>query len=88
MLFSTSAVALVGSYLAGSVSGITASDLPDCAVNCYFLAMEETDILPYDFEGQCRSPPFQISMSSCAGLKCVRDEFNFVSYYRLTSNLR
>ena len=61
------------------MSAITASDLPECAVECYFQEIENAGVGLTDYEGQCRSAKFQLGMRSCVSQKCSYDEFVFVS---------
>jgi hypothetical protein len=70
-------------FLASSVPAIlavsiTASDLPECAVECYCYAGEEVKIPITDYEGQCRSAPFQIALRGCAEKGCSEEEYAFV----------
>jgi hypothetical protein len=61
-----------------SVSAITASDLPECAVDCYLQEIENAGVALTDYEGQCRSAKFQLGMRACVSQKCSYDEFIFV----------
>src|SRR5271154_4122676 len=58
---------------------ITASDLPECAVECYCATGEKVKIPVTDYEGQCRSVPFQISLRECAEKACNEEEYAFVN---------
>jgi len=58
---------------------ITASDLPECAVECYCATGEKVQIPVTDYEGQCRSAPFQISLRECAEKACNEEEYAFVN---------
>jgi hypothetical protein len=71
-----------------SVSAITASDLPECGVECYFQEIENAGVALTDYEGQCRSAKFQLGMRACVSQKCSYDEFVFVSqwFYCLLTN--
>jgi hypothetical protein len=57
---------------------ITASDLPECAVECYCYTGAKVNIPVTDYEGQCRSAPFQIALRECAVEKCDAEEYAFV----------
>ena len=61
------------------MSAITASDLPECAVECYFQEIEKSGVALTDYEGQCRSAKFQLGMRACVSQKCSYEEFIFVS---------
>lgn len=76
MLIST--IALITLYVAAPAFSLTPSDLPECAVECYVKGVREVGIDLGDYEGQCRSAPFQIAMRSCAALSCEYDEYQFV----------
>ena len=67
---------------------ITASDLPECAVECYCLAGAKTSIPVTDYERQCRSAPFQIHLRECAAKACTEEEFDFVFPFKSGSNYR
>ena len=76
---------LTGLCLAFGASGIsavsiTASDLPECAVECYCLTGEKVNIPVTNYEGQCRSAPFQIALRECAVKACNEEEYSFVHY--------
>jgi CFEM domain len=60
----------------------TASDLPECAVECYCYTGEKVKIPVTDYEGQCRSAPFQIALRECAEKVCNEEEFSFVNVHR------
>jgi CFEM domain len=57
---------------------ITASDLPECAVECYCYTGEKVKIAVTDYEKQCRSAPFQLALRECAEKKCNEEEYAFV----------
>ena len=59
-------------------NAITPSDLPGCAVECYVKGVSDVGIALDDYEGQCRSAPFQLSMRACAASNCEYEEFIFV----------
>jgi len=61
-----------------SAVSITASDLPECAVECYCLTAEKEAIPVTDYEGQCRSPSFQRTLRGCAKKECSEEEYEFV----------
>ena len=79
---------------ASSASAITPSDLPECAIECYVKGVSDVGFALDDYEGQCRSAPFQLSMRTCAASNCEYDEFVFVCEvsglinYRLRSLLK
>src|SRR5271170_196874 len=78
MLFPVcAALAVIGGI--SSVSAITASDLPECGVECYFQEIENAGVALTDYEGQCRSAKFQLGMRACVSQQCSYDEFVFVS---------
>jgi CFEM domain len=81
MFIFLSIAALVSTYFATYASAATASDLPVCAVECYFKAMLEANVGLDDFEGQCRSGPFQRLMKSCAFHECEPEEYEFVNFF-------
>lgn len=60
------------------VAAVTASDLPDCAVECYVNANQKVGLQLEDYEGRCRSAPFQLAMRFCAAKECDYDEYTFV----------
>jgi len=78
MLFISALLLIWGAFPIYAVS-ITASDLPVCAVECYCAAGEKVNIPVTDYEGQCRSAPFQISLRECAENACSQDEYTFVT---------
>jgi len=81
------ALAILGGV--SSVSAITASDLPECAVECYFQEIQNAGVELTDYEGQCRSAKFQLGMRTCVSQKCSYDEFIFVHrtlYFSLTGD--
>lgn len=61
-----------------SEASVTASDLPDCAVECYCLAATQIGVPIVDYETQCRSAPFQITFRECAEKECNQEEYAFV----------
>jgi CFEM domain len=61
-----------------SAVSITASDLPECAVECYCDTGRKVNIPITDYEGQCRSAPFQIALRECAEKACNEEEYAFV----------
>ena len=63
---------------ASSASAMTPSDLPECAIECYVKGVSDVGIALDDYEGQCRSATFQLSMRACAATNCEYDEFVFV----------
>ena len=67
---------------------ITASDLPECAVECYCYTGEQVKIAVTDYETQCRSAPFQVALRECAEKKCNEEEYAFVCPQSWKSNLR
>jgi hypothetical protein len=79
MLFITALSFLWGVSSVYAVS-ITASDLPECAVECYCTTGEKVKIPVTDYEGQCRSAPFQISLRECAEKACGEEEYAFVKH--------
>jgi len=58
---------------------ITASDLPECAVECYVNAGAKVAIPITDYEGQCRSGEFQVTLRQCAENTCNKEEYEFVT---------
>ena len=72
-----------GLFLAFGVTAIfglsiTASDLPECTVECYCLTGAKVSIPVTAYEQQCRSAPFQINLRDCAEKACTAEEFGFV----------
>lgn len=63
---------------ASITSAITPSDLPECAIECFVKGVSDLGIALDDYEGQCHSAPFQLSMRGCAAMNCEYDEFLFV----------
>ena len=61
-----------------SAISITASDLPECAVECYCYTGEKLNIPVTEYEKQCRSAPFQIALRKCTEIACNHEEFEFV----------
>src|SRR5438874_2311839 len=59
---------------------ITASDLPECAIECYVNSGSEIQIPITDYEGQCRSGEFQVLLRKCAENTCTPEEFAFVPF--------
>lgn len=59
---------------------ITASDLPECAVECYVNAGAKVAIPITDYEGQCRSGEFQVTLRQCAENTCNKEEYEFVTH--------
>ena len=74
MIFIVEILLLFGVSSISAVS-ITASDLPQCAVECYCATAEKLNIAVTDCEGQCRSAPFQISLRECAEKACSKAEY-------------
>jgi hypothetical protein len=75
------AFAFIALYGALSVSAITPSDLPECAVDCYIQGIANVGLAFNDFEGQCRSSDFQYAMRGCVAMECQYDEYLFVTIY-------
>lgn len=73
---------------ASSASAITPSDLPECAIECYVKGVSDVGMALDDYEGQCRSTPFQLSMRACAEVNCEHDEFLFVCEVSGLTNYR
>ena len=86
LLSVTFAVAIICG--ASFASAITPSDLPECAIECYIKGVSDVGIALDDYEGQCRSAPFQLSMKACAAMNCESDEFLFVCEIRIMINYR
>lgn len=61
---------------------ITASDLPECAIECYVNTGAKIEIPITDYEGQCRSGEFQVQLRQCAEIGCSQEEYAFVSSLR------
>ena len=80
MFFPVIAVAILSGV--SRVAAVTASDLPDCAVECYVNANQKVGLQLEDYEGRCRSAPFQLAMRSCAAKECDYDEYTFVFLVR------
>lgn len=77
MLFVTCLFLAFGATVISAVS-ITASDLPECAVECYCYTGEKVKIPVTEYEQQCRSAPFQLALRECAKKACNEEEFGFV----------
>jgi hypothetical protein len=58
---------------------ITASDLPECAVECYVNTGAKVEIPITDYEGQCRSGQFQVELRQCAEKTCSEEDYGFVT---------
>jgi hypothetical protein len=71
-------VGLLGFSAVVSGVSITASDLPECAVECYCEASGSLTIPITDYEAQCRSAPFQKALRDCGKKTCNDEEFAFV----------
>ena len=69
---------LISIISAASAVSITASDLPECAVECYCLTAEKETIPVTEYEEQCRSSRFQVALRDCAQKDCSPDEYAFV----------
>ncbi|SRR5579859_5053876 len=78
MLFSVLAVIILSGV--SKVAGVTASDLPDCAIECYLDSNQKVGLQLEDYEGRCRAAPFQLAMRSCAAKACNYEEYTFVSH--------
>jgi hypothetical protein len=76
MFFPVFLVAILSAVL--RVAAVTASDLPDCAVECYLNANQKVGLQLEDYEGRCRSAPFQFAMRLCAAKECDHEEYIFV----------
>jgi hypothetical protein len=81
-------IALIALYEVVPAFSLTPSDLPECAVECYVKGVREVGIDLGDYEGQCRSAPFQIAMRNCAALNCEYDEYQFVCEFSEDANRR
>jgi CFEM domain len=57
---------------------ITASDLPQCAIECYCEAGEKIKIPITAYKQQCESAPFQLAIRECGTKTCSKDELEFV----------
>ena len=57
---------------------LTASDMPECALDCYLEAGAKVNLKMMDYEGKCRSAPFQLALRECAKAECSADEYEFV----------
>jgi hypothetical protein len=77
MLLHTGLVIAFGVSAISAVT-ITASDLPECAVECYCYTGEKVKIAVTDYEKQCRSAPFQLALRECAEKNCDEEEYAFV----------
>ena len=77
MLFITGLFLTFGGGIISAVA-ITASDLPECAVECFCLTGAEVSIPVTNYEQQYRSPPFQIHLRECAKKACSEEEFGFI----------
>ena len=82
MLFIAGLILTFGVGVISAVS-ITASDLPECAIECYCLTGAKVSIPVTDYEQQCRSAPFQIHFRECAKKACSEEEFRFVCPYKI-----
>lgn len=91
LLFPVATAIICGAF---SASAIAPSDFPECAIDCYIKGVLDEGIALDNYEGQCRSAPFQLSMSACAATNCEYDEFLFVCEisdlinYRLRKQLK
>ena len=63
--------------MACSIS-VTASDMPECAVECYIDAGVKVGIPPFEYKLKCLSAPFQLELRTCGMQKCNDDEYAFV----------
>jgi CFEM domain len=61
-----------------AATAITASDMPECALDCYLDAGAKVDIKMMDYERKCLSAPFQLALRECAKEECSADEYEFV----------
>jgi hypothetical protein len=78
MLFPVLAVILLSGV--SKVRAVTASDLPDCAIECYLDSNQKVGLQLEDYEGRCRSAPFQLAMTVCAAKACDYEEYTFVCH--------
>ena len=76
MLFPVFVIAILSGV--SGVAAVTASDLPECAVECYLNANQKVGLQLEDYEGRCRSASFQLAMRSCAAEECDYEEYSFV----------
>jgi hypothetical protein len=52
--------------------------MPECALDCYLEAGAKVNLKMMDYEGKCRSAPFQLALRECAKAECSADEYEFV----------
>jgi hypothetical protein len=67
-----------------SAISVTASDMPECALECYVDAGSKVAIPTMEYERQCRSAPFQIALRECAKDLCSEEEYEFVLTLRVS----
>jgi hypothetical protein len=79
---------LLASGLAGVSAEITASDLPQCAIECYCEAGERVKIPITAYKEQCLSAPFQLAIRECGIKACSKEEFEFVHPIKCLANYR
>jgi len=76
MLFDVLCLLAIGSTALSAE--ITASDLPQCAIDCYCDASEKVNISITAYKEQCLSAPFQLAIRECARKTCTEEEYEFV----------
>ena len=64
MLFITGIFVVIGVVAVTGIS-ITVNDLPECAVECFWITGEKVNIPVTEYEQQSRSVPFQIALRGC-----------------------
>jgi len=79
MLFNVLCLLAIGT--AAVSAEITASDLPQCAIDCYCDAGEKVKIAITAYKEQCLSAPFQLAFRECARKTCTGEEYEFVWTY-------
>jgi hypothetical protein len=81
-------VLLLVAGMAGVSAEITASDLPQCAIECYCEAGEKVKIPITAYKEQCLSAPFQLAIRECGLKACSKEEFEFVHLNKSPANYR
>jgi hypothetical protein len=79
---------LVASWILGASADMTASDLPQCAIECYCEAGEKVKIPITAYKEQCLSAPFQLAIRECGIQACSKEEFEFVHPKKCLANDR
>lgn len=74
--------------IAGASAEITASDLPQCAIECYCEAGEKVKIPITAYKEQCLSAPFQLAIRECGIKACSKEDFEFVHLKMRSANYR